>query len=331
MLIKNAVCIDDDEVMTQCSRVSSSLLARLQLFRNVDLSTIADCLQRCAYLRLEPGVELLSPQRANHNLYLVVTGRLGIHLEGPGWSPVSLIEAGECVGEMSLLENKSPSAYVVASEPSQLLQIPEPVFWELLDRSIQINRNMLHILSMRVRVSNVEITASLHSQKAFQREATIDALTGLHNRRWMDDMFAQELVHSQREGWPLCLLMMDVDHFKAYNDRHGHLAGDRALAGVARALRSVLRPNDMLARYGGEEFSLLLPHTREPEALAVAERLRHSVEEAWLQDADGGELPPVTLSVGVSPERGQDLVRLIGEADAALYRAKKAGRNRVSR
>jgi diguanylate cyclase (GGDEF)-like protein len=189
---------------------------------------------------------------------------------------------------------------------------------------------MLHIMSMRVRLSTLLVAESLDTQKACMRDATIDALTGLHNRRWLDDMFEQELVHSRREGLPLCLLMLDVDHFKSYNDRYGHVAGDCVLTGVAEGLRGALRPNDMLARYGGEEFALLLPQTQESDALALAERLRRIVAEVRVQDANGGWLPKVTISVGVSAGGRQDLASLIADADAALYRAKKAGRDRVS-
>ncbi len=307
-----------------------ALLARSQLFRKVDTETVRSSLARCQFLQLEPGHVLLSPDSENRILFLVISGRLGIHLETPEQPPISLVEPGECVGEMSLIENKNPSAFVVATEPTQVMSIPEAVFWDLLDASIQINRNMLHIMSLRVRLSTLLVAESLDTQKACMRDATIDALTGLHNRRWLDDMFEQELVHSRREGLPLCLLMLDVDHFKSYNDRYGHVAGDRALTGVAEGLRGALRPNDMLARYGGEEFALLLPHTKEADALALAERLRRTVAETRVQDANGGWLPKVTVSVGVSAGTGQDLASLISDADAALYRAKKAGRDRVS-
>ena len=309
---------------------TSTLLSRSQLFRNVDIETIHGSLAKCDFRQLEPGHLLLSPELENRSLYLVIAGRLGIHLETPEQPPVSVVEPGECVGEMSLIENKNPSAFVVATESTQVMQIPEQVFWALLDASIQINRNMLHIMSMRVRFSTLLVAESLDTQKACMRDATIDALTGLHNRRWLNDMFEQELVHSRREGLPLCLLMLDVDHFKSYNDRYGHVAGDRVLTGVAEGLRCALRPNDMLARYGGEEFALLLPQTEEAGALVLAERLRRTVAEIRVQDVNGGWLPRVTISVGVSADTGQDLAALISDADAALYRAKKAGRDRVS-
>ncbi len=322
--------IDLKEKFVRDEQRNSALLARSQLFRSVDIETVSSSLSRCHLRELEPGHVLLSPELENRFLYLVISGRLGIHLETPEQPPISIVEPGECVGEMSLIENKNPSAFVVATEPTRVMSVPEPVFWELLDASIQINRNMLHIMSLRVRLSTLLVAESLNTQKACMRDATIDALTGLHNRRWLDDMFEQELVHSSREGLPLCLLMMDVDHFKSYNDRYGHVAGDRALTGVAEGLRGALRPTDMLARYGGEEFALLLPHTEEANALTLAERLRRTVAEIRVQDANGGWLPKVTVSVGVSAGRGQDLATLISDADAALYRAKKAGRNRVS-
>ena len=309
---------------------ASTLLSRLQLFRNVDLDSISECIARCRFTQLDTGEMLLSPEVKNRSMYTVFTGRLEVYLEYPGGTAIAVVEPGELVGEMSIIEDKNPSAYVVASEPSQVMDIPQEVLWDMISASHQVTRNMLHILSLRVRFSNVVIAESLQHQQEYMRHATIDALTGLHNRRWLDSMFEQEMLHSRRENTPLTLLMIDVDNFKNYNDTHGHIAGDYALIAVADALRGAIRPNDMLARFGGEEFALLLTEANQDESLIIAERLRQTVAYSEVVNDKGENLPSVTVSIGLAALIEQEtLAEFIADADTALYDAKRQGRNRV--
>ena len=129
----------------------------------------------------------------------------------------------------------------------------------------------------------------------------------------------------------MSVLMLDVDHFKRFNDEHGHQAGDQALRALGQSLTGHLRPNDVAARYGGEEFLVVLADTRFEAAWIIAERLREAMAGHSLLKADGTPLPSITISLGLAqlnPEQSAE--SLIARADAALYRAKKGGRNRVS-
>jgi len=156
--------------------------------------------------------------------------------------------------------------------------------------------------------------------------AITDALTGLGNRHWMQEMFNRELARAQRGGHPLCLIMVDVDQFKHVNDQFGHIAGDRILAAVADALRDRLRPSDLIARFGGDEFAILLPGADLGQACATAERLREHVERSALPASK----TRVTISVGITRATGTDMIdSLVHRADSAMYAAKAAGRNRV--
>jgi diguanylate cyclase (GGDEF)-like protein len=170
------------------------------------------------------------------------------------------------------------------------------------------------------------------------RLSNTDELTGLANRRHFDRRLAEECARAARHGTPLALLMLDVDHFKRYNDRHGHLAGDTCLQAVAAALSaSARRPTDLVARFGGEEFAMLLPHQTADEARAQAERCAAALQAAALVHGDSPVSPWVTLSTGVAqvtgrpagPSAADIAAELLRAADAALYRAKLAGRNRV--
>jgi len=170
------------------------------------------------------------------------------------------------------------------------------------------------------------------TKEALERCATLDSLTGLQNRRVFDESLAREVSRSQRYGTQLSLVMLDVDGFKGINDLHGHLVGDAVLCSVGRTLNEHLRDTDIPTRYGGDEFALILPGIGKTPAYAVAEKLRTAIAELRVSTSDdGGEHVSVTVSAGVASVNGAppDGVSLLEAADAALYRAKQSGRDRV--
>lgn len=169
---------------------------------------------------------------------------------------------------------------------------------------------------------------------ALRRLSTLDALTGISNRRGFDQKFEEEWARARRHGWPLSAAMIDIDHFKPFNDGYGHQQGDDCLRQVADALRQgTARSGDHVARYGGEEFLVLLPNTGPEGAVAVAERLRRAIEALAIPHEFAGDTRHVTVSAGVGTALpGQDRIpgELIARADAALYEAKRSGRNQVA-
>jgi diguanylate cyclase (GGDEF)-like protein len=231
---------------------------------------------------------------------------------------------------MSIIDSRVPSALVRACEDTTVMVIEQDTLWRMVSESHEIARNLLYIMSERLRYSNLVIADSLEMQRKYQRYATTDALTGLHNRGWLDDAFDREIQRSERDQLPLALIMIDVDDFKQYNDVYGHLAGDRVLVTVAQSIRHPLRPNDLVARFGGEEFAVLLPETTLENAVVIAERLREHVSKADPGVVDGKQLPQVTISLGVAKRFPQySLDMMIAAADVAMYHAKRNGKNRV--
>jgi diguanylate cyclase (GGDEF)-like protein len=163
-----------------------------------------------------------------------------------------------------------------------------------------------------------------------QRQASVDDLTGLYNHRFLVDSLGQQMALAERLGAPLAILMLDIDHFKALNDTHGHHAGDMALTAFARAVLGHVRRADLAARYGGEEFVVLMPNTAARDAYLVAEKIRTAVAATEVALAESATVR-LTVSVGVAayPEDTDNATELFGLADRALYQAKRRGRNRT--
>ena len=165
-----------------------------------------------------------------------------------------------------------------------------------------------------------------------RQEVQTDALTGLANRRGFDTAIRALTEGAQKDGTDLTLLMIDIDLFKKVNDTYGHLFGDQVIRGVAEAIRSAIKGQDVGARYGGEEFAVLLPRTRADGGLAVAEQIRSLVERSRIRRFNSPEsVGNITISIGVAQwTPGDSPERFVEQADAALYQSKSAGRNRVT-
>jgi diguanylate cyclase (GGDEF)-like protein/PAS domain S-box-containing protein len=183
--------------------------------------------------------------------------------------------------------------------------------------------------ALRLVGTRQDITQAKLAQQGLHALANTDELTGLDNRRRFMQRADEELERARRYGLPVALLMMDLDHFKAINDRLGHAGGDEVLRSFATTGRSVMRQSDLFGRIGGEEFAALLPHTALDGACIIGQRLLDQVRQqpAWWAAA----ATPYTVSVGVSLATGnQSVQQLIAAADAALYQAKAQGRNRLA-
>jgi diguanylate cyclase (GGDEF)-like protein len=287
-------------------------------------------LEHCTTRRMGPGEVLLTKGQPNRYMYFLLEGRLGIHLEDPPSEPIAFLEVGQTVGEMSVIDRSPASAHVTSIERSRLLEVDDQTFWRLVGASHQFAINLLHLLAQRMRANNTSLYRATIMQREFERDATVDALTGLYNRRWWDERFERILSRAERSGAPLSLIVVDVDRFKSYNDNHGHISGDAVLRAVGRTLTTNLRPTDIAARFGGEEFVVALPATDLNGAVVAAERVRRAVAEAVIEDATGERLPGVTISLGIATRReGDTASAFFTRADAALYAAKGSGRNRL--
>jgi diguanylate cyclase (GGDEF)-like protein len=223
------------------------------------------------------------------------------------------------------------SCPVCAAVPGASLCVPLTVGGEVIG-SVLVSRSTPYSEADERRIGEsvsqaAPVLANLRNLAVAEILAATDGLTGLPNKRAVTDALKRTFAQATMTNAPLGLVMLDLDHFKQVNDQHGHAAGDQVLAGVGAALRGVLRARDFAGRNGGEEFTVLLPDTEIAAALEIAERIRATIAEITVPGTD----VPVTASLGVAgfPDHGSTLERLERLADAALYVAKRQGRNQV--
>ena len=288
-------------------------------------------------------------------MFVLLAGRAAI---SKGGTQIAVAHAGDCMGEMALIESRERAATIRALDESLVLEIPEAQFRAHLLPNPDALVAMLRTFSQRsrrsldalaadnlklqayateVERSNQELTGIRREleekNRLFERLSAQDTLTGLANRRRFDAVLRHEWRRATRYRAPLSLLFCDIDDFKRFNDTYGHSAGDDALRTVAQAMQQVLhRPADLAARYGGEEFVALLVDTEADGARTLAERLREQVEGLAIEHRASSAGPFLSVSLGVAttvPHATARPEQLLERADQALYSAKRLGRNRM--
>lgn len=297
--------------------------------------------------KLAVGDALIVQGKVSGAMYFVLRGELGVALNDPQAEPIAIIGRGETVGELGVLDGSPASAHVIARTDADLLALDEESFWHFIQSSHAFAIHLLVKLAERLRANNATVSTNIEKRRLYERAAMFDGLTGIHNRRWLDDTLHRLVERHEKarvagEAAPLCCALIDIDHFKSFNDGHGHDAGDAVLSAVAAKLAANLRPTDLVARMGGEEFVILFPNTNINDAAVACERVRLAVAAtdvkkpgkagagAGAAGAGDASLPRVTISLGVAElQPGQSPADILKAADAAMYRAKKAGRNRV--
>lgn len=258
--------------------------------------------RRRAYTRLPPGDYLLEVEARDYAGAVASPLRLAIRVQSLWWQR-ALVQAMLAIAGLLLIVG------VVLAYNRHLRQRQRQLKREVALRTAELDQANQRLTELSYR----------------------DPLTGVANRRRLNDALEAAVARACQQGLPLGLIVVDVDHFKEYNDRHGHLAGDAALRAVAQALESATRPQDLVARYGGEEFACLMIDAHPGVVAAVAERMRTLVE-ALPPRVLGNDEQTLTISAGALsrvPAPGTTVEQLLGEADRALYRAKHEGRNRI--
>ncbi|MDD4963465.1 MAG: GGDEF domain-containing protein [Gallionella sp.] len=303
-------------------------LSHTELLKDAPEFMLDMVLESATPLTLSTGDVLLSPGGNNYHVYLILSGVLAVHFDSLDSPEIRELTQGTSVGELSILDGTSPSAYVVAKVESQVFPIHCDLLHKLIADTNPVAANLLRLIIRWLKSNTRRIIQDRMYIEELSGYAKIDGLTGLYNRRWLNNALPRLLDQAINSVQPLCLMMIDVDHFKKYNDTHGHLGGDHALIAVGEVLRNTVRPYDFTMRYGGEEFMVILPNTSQDEGVMIAERIRQAIENKGIFSASGAMLPSVTISIGLTVSHATSTPQsLIAAADAQLYRSKESGRN----
>lgn len=315
---------------TYTTFVKPEELQRLHLFQGVSLEPLQEQLDACKVREIEAGEALIARGQTNSYLYMLIAGRLRVYLDTMG-ETLSIIEPGESIGEISIIDKLPTTAHVVAETRCRLLIMSEEILWSMVSSSHAVAINMLSLLARRLRDTNARLHESQNREIELRYQSAVDPLTGLYNKAWLEGELTDRLTVAEEIEKRFSVLVLDVDDFRQYNDENGHLAGDRALYSIAQALLNNLRPMDTAIRFGGEEFLAVLPDTDGETGMQVAEDLRLIMKDNIIRLSDGKALPHVTVSIGVATQhKGDDADSLIARAQAALQVAKDSGRNNVS-
>jgi diguanylate cyclase (GGDEF)-like protein len=286
----------------------------------------------------EPGEIIIREHEPGEDFYIIRSGQTVV-IKGEFQNPTILgfRSTGEAIGEMALLENLPRSATVIALDVVSLWSFSRETFYQFLKENPAFSINLMNMLSGRIRKSEEERMRGYAREKqqvvaleTLSRQATHDPLTGLFNRRYLDQILYGEIAHARQSGSQLGILMVDVDHFKRINDRYGHKAGDLMLQKLGELMKSCVRTADIVCRYGGDEFVIVMPGVTESTVRKCAEDIRSRFEMQSVIFENQKIQSTVSLGVAIYPLHGSNVDEVFINADRAMYQAKQRGRNRVA-
>ena len=275
----------------------------------------------------EPGTEL----------YILAEGGVAISISLPDGTEhqIARFVPGDFFGEMSIFDNAPRSATCRALSSSTLYSLSKDAFTDIISEhpriALKLMYRMLNITTQRLRDTSQFVSEMVLWGESARKRAITDELTGVYNRRFLEDSLGTYVAEAGEKGRPLSLVMTDLDHFRAINELYGHQKGDEAIRSSAGIFKSLLGESGVIARYGGDEFVMILPSMGSADAMTVLSRVCAEVARLPIFEGLKGPITRVTSSMGVAsyPEHATDLSSLRAAADAALYRAKEEGRNRV--
>jgi diguanylate cyclase (GGDEF)-like protein len=310
------------------TRFSRKELAQTALLKGAHQETIAPLLNDCPVKLLMTGDMLVRAGEPCQALYIVLSGRLQME-SSTSTVPATPIRAGDCIGELFLLQKAVVAATVIAAEPTRVLVIDRNIAWTLIRTSPEIARNWLSLLAQRTQITgsvgtNIELRTSHGSQ------AMHDECTGLYNRHWLEATLPRQIARSASSEEPLGLLLAELDGFADYVAHFGKEAGDLMCRGAAKTILTNVRPTDLVACYGNAQFAIVLPDADIAGACLAAERVRQAVNRAGALISKESGLPAFTASIGATQAQpSADALALLAAAEAALQMAKNSGGNRV--
>lgn len=317
--------------------IQIDFLRKINLFLSLSGQEFDHIVRRFHPVEVEAGQTLFKEGDRGNELFIVKSGKVAISVRLRNGLEQEIVEfcSGEFFGEMSIFEKAPRSATCYTKEKSSLLTLYARDFFQLMkhhpNAAIKIMYGMLNTTTQRLRDTDEFLSDMVLWGERARKRAITDELTGVYNRRFLDDALEDLFRTSKEKKKPLSFVMVDLDYFREINEAYGHQAGDRVIIEAVSVFRKHLRRNDIIARYGGDEFTFILPETAAEEARQIAENICREMKDLALLKEYGGSITQITTSQGIAcfPEHARDPASLHALADQALYRAKKEGRNRV--
>ena len=299
-----------------------------------EINQIIDCLR---FLDLDKDEILFREGDEGNKLFIVKSGRVASYVQLPHGNKREIAEftSGDFLGEMSIFENAPRSATCYAKEKSLLLSLYERDFFELIlyypGIAIKIMYRMLNITTERLLEKSKFHSDMVQWGEEAQKRAISDELTGIYNRRFLDNALEEYFEKAKSSDKSLSMIMVDIDNFKKISEYYTHEHVNQVILEVVAIFKKHLRKKDIFARYGGDEFTVLLPDTELKDAMIIAEDICRDVAELNISKILNNEITQVTISQGIAsyPENANDLETLCNLADRSLYKAKVEGKNRV--
>jgi diguanylate cyclase (GGDEF)-like protein len=315
----------------------------IEFLQNVDLFSLLSDEEISRIIKSLHSVEknaddiLFKEGDEGNELFIVMTGKVASYVLLPKGTKREIAEfkPGDFFGEMSIFENTHRSATCYTKEKSSLLSLGERDLFELIlyepEIAIKIMYRMLNITAERLLDRSEFLSDMVQWGEEARKRAITDELTGIYNRRFLDDSLMDYFEKAKNSGKPLSLIMLDIDNFKDYSEIFNQKQINQIILEVASAFKKQLRENDIAARYGGDEFTVIMPDTDLKTAFTIAEKIRIAVSELQLSNTLKKNIRQITISLGISsyPENTDDLDTLRVKADKALYKAKLEGRDKV--
>jgi len=329
VFVKTNAAMCDDEL--------GSFLQKVDIFSPLDSDELSRILPSFTVIDEEAEQTLFREGDEGNEMYIVVSGSVATTVSLPDGTrfEIATFGPGDFFGEMSVFEQAPRSATCTTREHSRLLSLHERDFFTFLTQhsqsAIKIMYRMLNITAGRLMNTGQFLSDMVQWGEGARKRAITDEMTGLFNRRFLDDSIEVQFRRAENEGRPMTVVMVDLDRFREINEAYGHNAGDEVILAVAPVFKRIMKPTDILARYGGDEFTFVLPDTDTEEGLIRARAICEEVRSLPVLEKWNGKLTRITTSQGLAtyPRHAKDLKTLRERADQALYQAKEQGRDRV--